>query len=114
MAGWNPGIRRSATTDARGTVSTHDPDRKFPDLANDDAANNTAAIVLNPTKPAGGTAGGTGGGTGGGTAGGLPVTGTNAALIASGGLLAVVVGGLIYFFARRRRVVLVVEEEQTA
>jgi hypothetical protein len=84
----------AATPDATGTVSLNDKTANPPVLKDDNAGDNTADVILNPTTPSGGTGGG---------GGGLPVTGTRTDLIVGGGVLLLVLGAGLTVLGRRRR-----------
>jgi LPXTG-motif cell wall-anchored protein len=86
-----------------------------------DAADNKARIQIEvPGVGGGGAGGGPVGGAGGGAAGGggaapagggLPVTGSQAALIATAGAIALLVGAVLFALTKRRRVALVTPDE---
>ena len=91
------------TTGAKGTVSLND---KFADPAvypDDNAADNSADVIINPGDGAGGNSSGgnsSGGNSSGG--GGLPVTGAATGAIAAAGVLVLVLGLVLVLLGRRR------------
>jgi hypothetical protein len=77
------------------------------DIRDDNTANNTAKVLINPTAPPSPSVSpGTGG-----QGGGLPVTGTRTGIIAGVGGLAMVVGLVLTIAARRRRVTMALPED---
>jgi hypothetical protein len=87
-----------ATDNARGSVEVN-PKCECDIFAKDiNKANNTAALVLNPTG-----AGGAGGSTGGQGGGGLPITGPQTAIYGGAGAVLVAAGVIGFLVARRRR-----------
>jgi hypothetical protein len=67
--------------------------------ADQNLANNTADLLINPP---GGVGGGSAGGTGG-AGGGLPITGPGATLAAGAGVILLLAGAAAFTVARRRR-----------
>lgn len=100
----------TATPNATGTVTVNQIEHPSPDTK---PGNDTATVVINPID-SGGAGGGSGSGAG--TAGpagnGLPVTGPQAAVLASGGVVLLLAGAVLYRVARRRRVVLVTDQDR--
>jgi LPXTG-motif cell wall-anchored protein len=89
-----------ALTNVKGKVVVSQPTDAvgLDNLWDNNTANNTADIVINPP-------GGVGGGNGGdnGSDGSLPVTGSNTPMIAGIGVLVLGVGVLLFWLGRRRR-----------
>ncbi|GIJ47299.1 hypothetical protein Val02_41850 [Virgisporangium aliadipatigenens] len=89
--------------DAKGRVTFDDPLYDHDEPVDDNSANDTAQVVINPTRNGGGGGGGGGGGS-------LPITGTNAAIAGGAGAVLVAVGVGLFVAFRRRRIVLVTPE----
>lgn len=93
----------TVTPNATGTVTLDQIEHPSPDT---NAGNDKATVVINPTG------GGVGGGSGSAAGDGLPVTGPQAAVLATGGVVLLLAGAVLYRVARRRRVVLVTDQDQ--
>ncbi|WP_432833775.1 LPXTG cell wall anchor domain-containing protein [Dactylosporangium sp. CA-092794] len=90
---------------ATGIVSFNDPaSRQAPERTDDNAANDVAQVVINPTAAAGGGSG----------TGFLPVTGAQTAMVAGVGAALLAGGAVLFVMARRRRVVLVTPRDGEA